>query len=128
VGYYYTLLEYCLENKLLIKSLLVNRPNHLAINVLPKEIKEQYKAPYKELLAKLIDIDITVDYNESNHINYQHSVKLQVEQILNLLDQPTIEGRLKDLVYECRRWDQEFGYNAIDLYPELTEIFVQHGY
>ncbi len=128
VGYYYTLLEYCLENKLLIKSLLVNRPNHLAINVLPKEIKEQYKAPYKELLAKLTDIDITVDYNESNHINYQHSVKLQVEQILNLLDQPTIEGRLKDLVYECRRWDQEFGYNAIDLYPELTEIFVQHGY
>jgi sulfatase maturation enzyme AslB (radical SAM superfamily) len=128
VGYYYTLLEYCLENKLTIKSLLVTTPSYLNVNVLPKHIKEQYSKNYHNLLEKLTNINIDTDYNESDPNNYLRSIKLQAQQILSLLEQSGSEDQLKDLVGMCSRWDREFNFNARKLYPELAEVFTQHGY
>ena len=53
---------------------------------------------------------------------------MQVLQILAMLNQPSDQNLLKELVEMCRRWDNEFGYDAIELYPELAEVFVQYGY
>jgi hypothetical protein len=41
---------------------------------------------------------------------------------------PNGEQHLKDMVAWCRKWDNVYGYNARDLYPELTEILDQYGY
>jgi sulfatase maturation enzyme AslB (radical SAM superfamily) len=128
VGYYYTLLEYCLEQKFLIKSLLVTTPNYLNINVLPKEIKNQYKENYQKILDKIPGSDTDQDYNESDMNNYLQSIKLQAQQMLTALDQSSTESLLGELVAMCRRWDNEFGFNAVNLYPELAGVFKQHGY
>jgi sulfatase maturation enzyme AslB (radical SAM superfamily) len=128
VGYYYTLLEYCLEQKLTIKSLLVTTPSYLNVNILPKHIKEQYSKNYHDLLEKLVNINIDTDYNESDPNDYLQSIKLQVQQILSLLEQSGSEEQLKDLVGMCRSWDSEFNFNARTFYPELAEIFTQYGY
>lgn len=132
IGYYHSLLEYCLDQKFLIKSLLVTMPAYLDINVLPASIKNQYKVKYQLILDKIsmIDsnVDISKDYNESDQNNYLYSIKLQAQQMLTILDQPSTEQLLPELVLMCRQWDNEFGYDAIELYPELAEIFKQHGY
>jgi sulfatase maturation enzyme AslB (radical SAM superfamily) len=128
VGYYHTLLDYSIEEKFLIKSLLVTAPAYLDINVLPIAVKNQYKEKYQKILDKLSTVDITQDYNESDVNNHLHSIKTQASQMLHILGHPSTENLLPELVAMCRRWDNEFGFNAIDLYPELSEIFKQHGY
>lgn len=128
IGYYHTLLNYCLENQLLIKSLLVTRPNYLNVNVLPKDIRLAYKNNYLKILSTLTTVKIDSDYNESDPNNYEKSVKAQVIQAINLLDQNSNSDQLKNMVEHCKKWDQVYKLNALDLYPELKEIFTQYGY
>ena len=131
IGKYYTLLEYCLENKLLIKSLLVTEPLFLDVSILPKEIKQQYLTHYLSLLNKLAKISIDDNYNESDVNNYRQSIKIQVEQSINLLNQaePSDQKKLlAEMVEHCRKWDPVYKYDALELYPELSEIFKTYGY
>lgn len=128
VGYYHTLLEYCLENQFLVKSLLVTNPPYLDISVLPSKIKENYKIQYNKILDKLSAVDVSTDYNESNQLNYLKSIKVQAEQVINLLNQPSNDHLLKDMVNHCRRWDTVYKFNAVDLYPELAELFKEYDY
>ena len=130
IGYYYSLLEYCLENKLIIKSLMVTDPAYLNANILPEDVKMQYLIKYQDILEKMPDNN-DKNYNESDPNNYAILIKAQVQQAINILKQPTPNDQqelLKIMVKMCRQWDNEFGFNAIDLYPELTEIFAQYGY
>jgi sulfatase maturation enzyme AslB (radical SAM superfamily) len=130
IGYYYSLLEYCLENKLIIKSLLVTAPAYLNANVLPEAIKMQYMIKYQDMLNKMPDNN-NKNYNESDPNNYVILIRAQVQQAINILKQPPPNDQkelLNSMVKMCRQWDNEFGFNAIDLYPELTEVFVQNGY
>jgi hypothetical protein len=131
IGKYYTLLEYCLENKLLIKSLLVTDPQFLDVGILPKEIKQQYLPNYQLLLTNLADVNLNTEYNESDINNYRQSIKIQIEQSINLLTQPELsdqEKLLSEMVKHCRKWDTEYKYSALELYPELAEIFKKYGY
>ena len=130
IGYYYSLLEYCLENKLIIKSLLVTVPAYLNANVLPEAIKMQYMIKYQDMLNKMPDNN-NKNYNESDPNNYVILIRAQVQQAINILKQAPPNDQkelLNSMVKMCRQWDNEFGFNAIDLYPELTEVFVQNGY
>ena len=128
VGYYHTLLDYCINNKFMIKSLLVTNPAYLNVNVLPMTVKLEYKEKYQMLLEKLSSIDCQSILNESDPNNYLKSIKIQIEQVLSMLQQPSNEDLLGELVRTCKRWDEEFNFNAIDLYPELTDVFKAHDY
>ena len=79
-----------LDQKLIIKSLLVTNPPYLNINILPKDIKENYSKHYLKLLDRLESIDINIDYNESDPNNYAQSIKTQIYQILSILDEPVV--------------------------------------
>jgi hypothetical protein len=101
--------------------------------VLPQHIREQYKQNYYLLIQKynLEEIDISTDYNESDPNQFRAVIKNQIIQCLNLLDEksPTdADMLLTQLVDWCRRWDNVHGYNAIELYPELSQEFVNRGY
>lgn len=131
IGNYHTLLEYCLENKLMVKSLLVTHPQFLDVSILPKEIKQLYLARYETLLDRLSQINLISDHNESDPNNYQHSIKMQTLQAINLLNQPEPqdqENLLAEMVEHCRKWDPIYKYNALELYPELSGIFKKYGY
>ena len=128
IGYYDTLLDYCINNKFMIKSLLVTNPAYLNVNVLPMTVRLEYKEKYQMLLEKLSSIDCQSILNESDSNNYLKSIKIQIEQVLSMLQQPSNEDLLGELVRTCKRWDEELGFNAIDLYPELTSVFKAHDY
>ena len=130
IGYYHTLLEFCLEEKLLIKSLTVKDPRYLRPEVLPYKIRDTYTVPYLKLLNKLDSINIDVDFNESDPNNYLHSIKTQAHQVIMMMRNSLIspERELGDLVSWCKRWDEVYGFNILKLYPEFEEFYekVQH--
>jgi sulfatase maturation enzyme AslB (radical SAM superfamily) len=130
VGYYYTLLEYCLEHKLMIKSLLVTTPEYLDIKVLPQSVKQQYLHHYTAILDKLVDINIESDFNESDATNYKKSVKQQATQVSNMLAS-TLKNRkylIPELVAMCKQWDTVYKFDAKTLYPELADVLEENGY
>ena len=133
VGTYHNLLRYCLENNFVVKSLFVINPNYLDIKILPKTIKENYLTNYKKLINdfNLADESTTYDFNESNPNEIRKIIKSEIEHVINVLEttEPkNSEERLEKLVYWCKKWDEKYKLNAIEIYPEFSEIFKKYGY
>jgi uncharacterized Fe-S cluster-containing radical SAM superfamily protein len=133
IGYYDTLLEYCLEKNLIVKSLICSSPRYYDPRILPDDIKKEYLTRYEIFLKKhnLSEVDCSVDYNESDPHQLKRIVKNQVLQCINILksQEPNdADVLLKEMVAWCKRWDTVHDYNARDLYPEFREILKQHGY
>ena len=131
IGYFPTLLQYCLDKNLIVKSLLVNTPTFLDATMLPTATKTQYLEQYQQLVEQLHDIQIPVDYNASDLHNVKLIIKEQIQMCMNILSTATpdhAEQQYQQLVDHCRRWDKIYGYNARKLYPELNMIWDQHGY
>ena len=133
VGNYHTLLQYCLDNELLIKSLCVDFPTYMNIRNLPKDIADQYVKVYEKFL-KDNDLENTqhhIDYNESDRHEYKKIVKKDVDVVLNILQSARsneAEDNLKELVQWCKRWDPIYKLDAKSLYPEFKEIFKKYEY
>jgi uncharacterized Fe-S cluster-containing radical SAM superfamily protein len=131
IGYFPGLLEYCLDKKLIVKSLLVTNPRFLDAVVLPDTAKQQYLKQYQTLVDRLDGVQVLADYNASDPNNHTAIVKEQVQMCMNILRQPAppdAEQQLKLMVEHCRKWDQVYGYDARSLYPELAETWTQYGY
>jgi hypothetical protein len=98
--------------------------------VLPIDVRQGYRPAYEKLIQDYNLLESVVDdYNESDSNQYRRIIKNQIEQTLALLDSPAHdEVNLQNLVAHCKKWDLIHGYNAIELYPELADIFRHHGY
>jgi sulfatase maturation enzyme AslB (radical SAM superfamily) len=132
IGHYHSLLRYCLDHKIMVKSLWVIHPTFLNPQILPKSIRSQYIDNYKNLIQEYkLEGDHLIDYNESDPNQLLRIILSQIDQCLNMLSQdqlPNSDQHLKEMVAQCRRWDNVYGYDARVLYPELTEILDQYGY
>jgi MoaA/NifB/PqqE/SkfB family radical SAM enzyme len=133
VGNYDTLLKYCYEKQLIVKSLPVFSPSYLDVRILPNHVRELYQQKYHKLIGDLDleSVDCSADYNESDLNQLPLIIKNQIQQCLNLLSAPRLDNADKlvdELVTWCKRWDQVHGYDALKLYPELYKEFVDRGY
>lgn len=132
LGYYHSLIEYCLQNQLLIKSLPMVRPAHLVSTVLPRSIRQAYKQSYLDLIEKYkLYFDLDVDYNESDWHNYKQVALSEIHKALYEIDLPdnaNQESLLGELVFQMKRWDQVYGFNMHDYYPELEGLLNNYGY
>ena len=131
IGTYADLLRYCLQNKFIVKSNLVYRPQYLDIVVLPPHIKAAYLPAFDQLLEELATVDTAADYNASNPNNVLQVIKDQAVQCRAALltPQPSdADQQLDQLVKQCKKWDQVYKLDAREIYPELIEIWDRHGY
>jgi hypothetical protein len=133
IGYYHTLLRYCIERNIIVKSLWVDKPEFLNPQILPDTIRQEYILNYKKLIAdyNLESADHLVDYNESDPNEIACIIASQADQCINMLSSPRpvdSEQQLKTMVAQCRRWDNVYGYDARKLYPEFTTILNDYGY
>jgi hypothetical protein len=133
IGRYHTLLRYCVERKIIVKSLWVTEPAFLNTQILPVTIKQSYIQDYKKLIDDhgLTSTDHLQDYNESDPNQYMRIISGQIAQCINILNAPRpadSEERLAEMVQHCERWDRVYGYDARVLYPEFDSILEQHGY
>jgi hypothetical protein len=112
---------------------MVYDPEYFDARTLPKDIRLEYKKAYQQLIEDfdLGSIDSSSDFNESDPNQTLIIIKNQILQCINLLDAPQLPNSdklLTEMVEWCRKWDNVHGYNALDLYPEMREIFVNNGY
>ncbi len=76
-------------------------------------------------------INAAKDFNESDHNNYLLVAYQEIKKSLHdlsipdHLDQPDL---LKQMFAECKRWDQVYGVDINDFYPEFVELAKTHGY
>ena len=129
---YWQVIKLALDQKFILKSNICTDPEFLNIPVLPFDIRQDYKGNYSKLLHDYnLDYDINKDYNESDEHNYKKIAQNQILQVLALLDQPVPNNQPQLLADLCRHlltWDQVYGYNAVDIYPELSDLLNKHGY
>ena len=131
IGYYADLLRFALQNRLIIKSLLVTNPIFLDVAVLPADVKQAYAKTYVSLLQELEHVDMQQDYNASDPHNYQAIIKQQTLMCLNILQKPplpNLQQWQQQLVSHCKKWDQIYDLDARILYPELETVWDQYGY
>jgi sulfatase maturation enzyme AslB (radical SAM superfamily) len=131
IGSFPGLLQYCLDKNLIIKSLLVTKPDFLDAVILPQSIKQQYIESYQTLIDQLAHVQVPTDYNASDPHNTVLMVKEQAHMCMNILNQPEpdyADQLRQQMVDHCGKWDQVYGYNARELYPELEQVWDQYGY
>ena len=131
IGYFPGLLQYCLDQKLIVKSLLVSDPRFLDAVILPNTVKQQYLEYYQTLVDQLNGIQVPMDYNTSDPNNHAMIVKEQVQMCMNILSQPApadAEDLRQQMVEHCSKWDRIYGHDARVLYPELAEVWAQYDY
>jgi len=100
--------------------------------MLPESVKQLYIDRYREFIEvnNLQDKEM-LDYNESDPNKYQQVILNEARQAMSLLEAPTPidnQAYLKQMVNWCQRWDKIYGYNAVELYPELADIFETYAY
>ena len=133
IGTYHTLLAWCLQNNVVVKSLLCTHPQHLSVVILPGAVKKHYSQKYHDFMARydLESLSVTDDYNASDRNEIKKIIKNQVLQCLSVLATPRPEDAdacLEQMVYWCQRWDRVHGLDARILYPELEEVFNLYHY
>jgi MoaA/NifB/PqqE/SkfB family radical SAM enzyme len=130
IGYYWTLLEYALQKRLIIKSNICTWPHFVVIDVLPKEVKQQYLETYEQKF-RVDHSKLQHDFNASNPNHAGEIINIQVAAMKKLLQNPepsNIQQLQAELVAHCKKWDSVYGYNARELYPELESMWNKHGY
>lgn len=127
IGYHHTLLEFALQNQLVIKSNQVYRPAFLNVAVLPGAVKQQYLHSYEKFLQQL-PVLTQQHFNTSDPNNYIAVIKTHTEACINMLTAPDQIELLPQLVAHCGKWDQVYNFNARQLYPEWQDFLDQYGY
>jgi uncharacterized Fe-S cluster-containing radical SAM superfamily protein len=133
IGTFHTLLRFAMQHNLVVKSLLVLRPDYLDVRILPDDVRRSYLHQY-DLMLREFDLDIedsSSDYNASDPNQLRKIIKNQIDQCRSVLVAPRLTNSdklLQDMVLWCQKWDRVYGYDAVEIYPELADIFHKHGY
>jgi sulfatase maturation enzyme AslB (radical SAM superfamily) len=134
IGYYHTVLQFCLDNKILLKSNNVLREvgwmssKCLDVRVLPIDIRRSYLGEYTKILKELSHVDCIDEFNESDSHNYVNVVKTECEKCISLLTEEYEHDLYPDLIELLSKWDSLHGFNAKEYYPELKDLLTKHNY
>ena len=125
IGNFHTLLRHCLDNKILMKTNPLVRPDFMMVKHLPTSIKKQYAEHYNKL-AEDYNLDLTVNpvLNESDPNKLKEIIAIYAREAINLLREDRENDsdiKLKELKSHCEKWDRVYNFNMFDYYPELEE-------
>ena len=130
IGTFYTLLQYALDKKIVIKPCWCIRPEWLDPVILPNNIKQQYIARYQQLLAQLSHVDTGQDVNASDRNNVEQMVSIWTKACITSLSTPApvdADQHLSTLVKHCNKWDKVYKLSVDQLYPEFVSLFEKYG-
>ena len=134
IGYYHTLLQFCLDNQVLLKSNNVIREvgwkssKCLDVRLLPNKVRNLYKKNYIKLLDNINADELIDDFNESDSHNHKGVIRDECIKCIALLDSDMEHDLYPDLIELLQRWDKVYKLNAMELYPELSELLMEYNY
>ena len=131
VEHYDTLIDFVLENKLVIDHNSMFDTDHLCIDVLPKEYKsaiaEKIRIKYLDILQGSNSID---DLNLRNESHYQRSLKVHLEYVLHMLEKPepiNVEDLRKQFVSSLMSLETLYPKRFVELYPKLKDFYEKYS-
>jgi molybdenum cofactor biosynthesis enzyme MoaA len=131
IGTYVDLLRWALQKQFVVKSNILTRPRFMDIAILPDHVKAAYLPAFVHMLQELDTVNTTQDFNASDHHNVSKIIKQQLTLCCTALtaSRPSdADQLLQQLTEHCKKWDTVYTLDARTMYPELTEIWDQHGY
>jgi sulfatase maturation enzyme AslB (radical SAM superfamily) len=134
VNNYFDYILYALKNRISIQSIPLTKPNYLAINILPWEIRQQLIEKYNIVKQQIIDSNInTFKTITTGRDTSRLEIQLvrECNTIINML-QSNNPDNVEDLRYQLiewlQRWDRVYNLNALNYYPEYKDFFEYYGY
>jgi len=130
IGSHVTMLEYALENKLLIKANFCTSPDFLDIRYLPTDVKKLYVKKYQQFVDNL-PIAGNKNFSSSDPNYYQEVLRHHALTCIDMLSTPEpadIIQKHQQLATHCRRWDNVYKLDARSTHPELMEIWDRYDY
>jgi len=132
VNNYNEYLQCAWEQKLSVQGIPLTDPAYLQISVLPYSMRQQLVPKY-QLLATDLQQHISVNMlNTGRNVkNLAQGLLRECNAVISMLTAPEPDNVLelrKQLIHWLVRWDQEFGLDAKEFYPEYREFLVDNGY
>jgi organic radical activating enzyme len=125
---YHKVLEFGLENNIVIDSNALHNPGFLHSSVLSEDIKKQVRQSLEPFLCAS-NHSIT-EVNLRNRGKIESALSTNAKFVLAHLD--NVPDDLISLRYKlaqyCSAWDKTRGYHARDYVPALYDFLQQHGY
>jgi hypothetical protein len=131
IGTYVELMRWALQKQFVVKSSILAHPRFMDIVILPDHVKAAYLPAFVQMLQELDAVDTTQDFNASDHHNISKIIKQNLLLCCTALttSQPNdADQLLQQLTEHCKKWDAVYKLDARTVYPELAEIWNQHGY
>jgi len=125
---YDQLLQWCLDNKVVIDSNMISSPAFFKPTYLTNEIKKKVR----EKLKKFITTDTCkiADINVRDANNIKNCVSMNAKAILNLLDEPAQdkEKQMRDMIIYLAKLDKVRNIDVRVNLPEFADIINTYGY
>lgn len=133
VNNYHEYIQFAYTNRLSIQSIPLIRPNYMAINVLPTEIRNNFIKSYQQvrnqIQANAPQIQTLTTGRDTSRLEQQLINECDV--IITMLKQPepdNVQQLRYELVDWLKRWDRVFDLDAVDVYPEYKDFLENYGY
>lgn len=130
IGTFWTLLELCLNEKLVMKPNWCISPEFLNLKILPVEIKNQYLAQYIKIAQSLEHLDSNAAFNASDHNNAEYIVKHWCNACISALREPqpsNADELLKIMIQHCIKWDSVYKLDLVKQYPEFAQLVEKYA-
>jgi uncharacterized Fe-S cluster-containing radical SAM superfamily protein len=134
VPQFFTLLEYdqllqwCLDNKVVIDSNMIRTPAFFK----PAYLTDELKKKVKEKLRKFIILDNLkiADINVRDANNIENCISMNAKTILNLLDElaQDKEKQMRDMIIYLAELDKVRNIDVRLKLPEFADLINSHGY
>jgi MoaA/NifB/PqqE/SkfB family radical SAM enzyme len=133
VNNYHELILFAYENKLSIQSNPLISPAHLAINILPQHIRNNFIKNYnkvKEILAKNLPQFQTLATGRDTSRLEQQLIK-ECDTIIKMLNEScpdNVDQIRTELVDWISKWDAVYKLDATEFFPEYKQFLADCGY
>jgi organic radical activating enzyme len=127
---YHKFLQFALDNNLIVDSNVLENPDFLKLNVLPKDLRNQIKQQLSEKFLQSVSVDTVHDINLRNRDRVYQTVQNNAKTVIKLLDEPCvdIEFKQQQFVDYCVNFDRYRKNNIKTHLPDLLDFMNNHSY
>ena len=132
INYYGQLIDWCLDNNLLLDSYFATNPRWQQIRLLPDQIKTKLKTDFELQLDRYTALDRNSVKSLTNFRNQEHVLTNLIKELKSAISSLAPGNQDPDLVAESvlkfKQLDTLHGNSVIENFPMLEEYFKSNGY
>lgn len=128
VSSYHKLLQFCLDNDLIVDSNPLLNPDFLRSSILPDDIKNTVRESLEPYIIN--GVKSSRDINLRNKDLIRSSISNNAQFVISQMYQmtPEIAMTRTRLAKYCESWDRYRKYQIDEYVPELSDFLRKHGY